>query len=324
MNKDIFVIVEHLKGQVADISYIMLAAARTLAGETGGEVIAVLLGQNAQGLANHLAADKVFYVDHPVLADFTSDAYLATLSALINENQPRAVLLGHTSVGSDVASGLSIRLDLPLIGQCLRIHTEGGTVKFVSQICGGKIMTETNMPETTTLVTVIPGGYKPEEGQSEKSPEVVSVPCPALEDLRVKLAQYIEPDVSDVDISKELVCIGIGRGIQNQDNIELAEELAKAMGGVVCASRPVVDQGWLPTTRLVGKSGKHIKPKLYIAFGISGAPEHIEGITDSETIIAINTDPNAPIFDIAKYGVNIDMFELIEVLTEQVQKAKGG
>jgi electron transfer flavoprotein alpha subunit len=171
---------------------------------------------------------------------------------------------------------------------------------------------------------MVPGGYKPEEGQSAQPPEVTPVAAPAFDGLRVTLAQYIEPEAGDVDISKEPILISVGRGIQNEDNLELAEELAKALGGVVCSSRPVVDQGWLPTSRMVGKSGQKVKPKLYLAMGISGAPEHVEAITDSELIIAINTDPNAPIFDLAQYGAEVDMTDLMEVLTELVEEAKGG
>jgi electron transfer flavoprotein alpha subunit len=321
MNQDIYVVTEHLRGQVADISYVMLAAARALAQGTGGNVTAILLGHNAQELAGDLAADRVLYVDDPALADFTSDAYLAALSALIGENKPRAVLLGHTSIGMDVASGLSARLGLPLVSQCQNVSRDG---KFLSQICGGKIMAEGDLPEPTALVTMVPGGYKPEEGQSAQPPEVTPVAAPAFDGLRVTLAQYIEPEAGDVDISKEPILISVGRGIQNEDNLELAEELAKALGGVVCSSRPVVDQGWLPTSRMVGKSGQKVKPKLYLAMGISGAPEHVEAITDSELIIAINTDPNAPIFDLAQYGAEVDMTDLMEVLTELVEEAKGG
>jgi electron transfer flavoprotein alpha subunit len=221
----------------------------------------------------------------------------------------------------DVASGLSARLGLPLVSQCRGISPDG---KFISQICGGKIMAEGNLPGPTALVTVVPGGYKPEEGRSAEPPKVTPATAPALEGLRVTLAQYIEPEAGDVDISKEPILISVGRGIQTEDNIELAEELAEALGGVVCSSRPVVDQGWLPTSRMVGKSGQTVKPKLYLALGISGAPEHVESITDSELIIAVNTDPAAPIFDVAQYGAEIDMLDLIEVLTEQVEEVKGG
>jgi electron transfer flavoprotein alpha subunit len=221
----------------------------------------------------------------------------------------------------DVASGLSARLGLPLVSQCQSLSADG---KFLSQICGGKIMAEGDLPGPTALVTMAPGGYKPEEGQSVEPPEVVRTAAPTLEGLRVTLAQYVEPEAGDVDISKEPILISVGRGIQNEDNIELAEELAEALGGVVCSSRPVVDQGWLPTSRMVGKSGQVVKPKLYLAMGISGAPEHVEAITDSELIIAINTDPAAPIFDIAQYGAEVDMTDLMEVLTELVEEEKGG
>ena len=325
MNEDIYVVIEHLQGHVADISYVMLAAARVLIQETEGNVVAVLLGHEAQDLAGNpsaglgqcLAADQVLYFDHPALADFTSDAYLETLTGLIGEEQPRAVLLGHTSMGMDVASGLSARLELPLVSQC---HSFSPNGKFVSQICGGKIMAEGDLPGPTALVTMVPGGFKPEEGQSAEPPQVVSRTAPELAGLRVTLKQYLEPEAGDVEISKEPILIAVGRGVQTEDNIELATELAEALGGVVCASRPVVDQGWLSTSRLVGKSGKQGKPKLYLALGISGAPEHVESITGSEMIVAINTDPAAPIFDVAQYGAEIDLLDLTEQLIEQIEE----
>ena len=319
MSQDIYVVIEHLQGQVADMSYAMLAAGRELAHGTGGNVLAVLLGRNAKDLARDFAADRVLYLDHEALAEFTSEAYQKTLADLISKEQPRAVLLGNTSIGADVASVLSMRLGLPLVNSCRSFTKEG---KFVSQICGGKIMAEGELPGPTALVTIVPGGYQPDQGRSAEAPPLTEVIVPALDALRVTLSKYIEPETGDVDISKEPLLIAVGRGIQNKDNIELAEDLAQAIGGVVCGSRPVIDQGWMPTSRLVGKSGKHVKPKIYFAMGISGAPEHVEAITASDTIIAVNTDPKAPIFDVAKYGIEMDIFELVEVLTEQVKQAK--
>jgi electron transfer flavoprotein alpha subunit len=232
------------------------------------------------------------------------------------------VLLGSTTIGSDVAGGLSIQLNAPLISQCEQIVVDGSAIKTVSKICGGKIMTETELPEETTLITMIPGGYAPEDGQGQGA-AVETVAAPSLDGLRVTLSSYIEPEAGDVDIEKEPIVIAVGRGIQTEDNIELAQDLADLLGGVVAGSRPVVDQGWLSTSRLVGKSGKQVKSKLYLTLGISGAPEHVEGITGSETIIAINSDPAAPIFDIAKYGVNVDLFDLIDPLIDAVSDAKG-
>jgi electron transfer flavoprotein alpha subunit len=329
MNQDIYVVIEHLREQVTEISFVMLAGARELAKGSGGNVVAVLLGHKAQGLVGSpsagsgqfLAADKVLYIDHPALADFTSDAYQKALTGLISKDQPQAVLFGSTSIGTDLASTLSIKLGLPLVSSCRSFTTDG---KFVSQICGGKIMAEGGLPVPTALVTMVPGGYKAEQGQSTQMPAVTQVEVPTLDSLRVTLVKYIEPEAGDVDIAKEAVLVSVGRGIQNQDNIVLAEDLAKALGGAVSGSRPVIDQGWLATSRLVGKSGKNVKPKVYLALGISGAPEHVEGITNSDTIIAINTDPVAPIFGVAKYGSEIDLFDLIEVLTEKVKQSKAG
>ncbi|HSG42110.1 MAG TPA: electron transfer flavoprotein subunit alpha/FixB family protein [Anaerolineales bacterium] len=319
MSQDIYVVIEHLRGQVADISYTMLAGAGELSKAVGGDVAAILLGKDSKELASNFAANKVLYLEHEALADFTPDAYQKVLADLISKDQPRAVIFGNTSIGSDVASVLSIRLNLPLVNACRNFTDDG---KFVSQICGGKIMAEGELPTPTALVTMVPGGYKPEGGQSGDAPPITVADVPALDALRITLSQYIEPEMEDVDISSEQLLIAVGRGIQNQDNIELAEDLAQALGGAVCGSRPVVDQGWLKTSRLVGKSGKYVKPKIYLAMGISGAPEHVEAITESDTIIAINTDPTAPIFDIAKYGVEGDIFELIEVLAEKVKQEK--
>jgi len=319
MNRDIYVVIEHLRGKVADISYVMLAAARDLARWSGGQVIAVLLGNNSTNLSNNFICDQVFYIDHPLLADFTQDAYQKTLAGLISEKQPRAILFGHTSIGTDIAGSLSAQLDLPLTSSCNTFTPKG---KFICQICGGKIMAEGSLPDTTTLITVVPGGYKPEQGQGAHAPQITTLPAPKLDGIRISLLQYIEPESTDVDIAREPLLISVGRGIQTQDNISLAEDLANAVGGIVCASRPVVDQGWLPISRLVGKSGKVVKPKVYLTIGISGAPEHVEAIMGSETIIAINTDVNAPIFNLAKFGTTTDLFDLVPVLTEKVLAAK--
>jgi electron transfer flavoprotein alpha subunit len=320
MSQDIYVAIEHLRGKVSDISFIMLAAANDLAHSTGGKAVAILLGHNAQDLAANLKADQVLYAEHPLFAEFNPQAYQKTLSYIIHEQLPRAVFFGHTTIGMDIAGGISAQLGIPLVSSVRNIGAGG---LLTSQICGGKILADCDLPEPIALITLIPGGYKPELGQASQSPTITPVALPSLDDVRMKLNRYIEPETSDIDISKEPLLIAVGRGIQTQDNISLADELAQALGGVVCASRPVVDQGWLPTSRLVGKSGSTVKPKIYLAIGISGAPEHVEAITGSNVIIAINTDPNAPIFNIAKYGTTADLFDLVPVLTERVKSLKG-
>jgi len=324
MSENILVITEHLQGHVLDITYVMLAGAHQLAEQTGGKVIAVLLGYKAQPLTKDFNADKVHSYDRPSLENFSPDAYLRVLEAEINEEQPHAVLFGHTTIGMDVASGLSARLNLPLISQVQHFdpgptgNAGAGGLNSVNQICGGKIMAKGTLPETTVLVTMVPGGYKLEDGQGP-TPSILEKQAPSLEGMRVRLSHYIEPDVSDVDIAKEPVLVSVGRGLQNEGDLELVERLANDLHGTVSSSRPLVDKGWLPTSRLVGKSGKAVKPKMYLALGISGAPEHVEAITGSDLIVAVNTDPDAPIFNIARYGVVMDMYELIEVLSNTLE-----
>jgi electron transfer flavoprotein alpha subunit len=323
VKQEIFVLIEHFRGQVTDISYTMLAAAHHIAEGLNSSVVAVLLSHNEQELANNLLANRVLYFDHPALADFSPSAYQRVLGELIYEHKPRLVLCGDTTMGVEVAAPLSIRLNIPLVSYCRSIYPHDGKLIFTSQICGGKIMAEGDLPGPTAIVTMIPGAFKAELGHSAQPPVVVwATPTSSLDDLPVRFKKYIEPNTNDVDITKEPILISVGRGIQNQDNIPIAQELADALGGVVCASRPVVDQGWLPTTRLVGKSGKRVKPKIYLALGISGATEHVEAIADSEMIIAINTDPGAPIFDLAQFGATVDLFDLLPALTENVRLVK--
>ena len=320
MTQDIFLLIEHIQGQVSDISYIMTAAASELADKVGGDVVGVLLGNGAENLKEGLALDKVIYCDDPALAEFTSDAYKQTLIALLGEHTPKAFFFGNTTLGADVSSSVASQMKFPIINSCIKISDSGA---ITSQICGGKIMVDSKLADGTTFITMNPGGYKPEDGQGGPPGETISFPAPDLGDLKVKLMQYIEPEPGDVDISQEKVLISIGRGIQTEDNVELAEELAELLGGNLCASRPVIDQGWLPTSRLVGRSGKKVKPDLYLCLGISGATEHSEAITDSKTIVAINSDPDAPIFDIAQYGIEIDLFDLIDPLLDHLKSIKG-
>lgn len=319
MNQDIFVCIEHLRGQVADISYMMLAAGRNVADHSGGEVVALLLGHNQEHLANYLGADKVWYTDHPDLEEFTSDIYLEVLASQIRSANPLLVLFGHSSVGMDLASGLSARLDLPIVSQCQKLAYDNGSLRFTSQICGGKMMAEGYIPQPSALLTMVPGELSPDQGRTDIVPEIIQQKAPELKERYIKLLQYLEPEAGDIDITRESILIAVGRGLQNRDDLELVEELAESMGGAVCGSRPIVDQGWLPTSRLIGKSGRIVKPQLYLALGISGAPEHVEGFSGSDLIIAINTDPNAPIYDVAHFGAEVDMLDLVEELTDQLE-----
>lgn len=322
MSQEYFVFIEHFRGQVTDISYMLLAQAQKLATADKGKVVAILTGSKAEGLSADLAADYVLYIDSPALAEYTGQACANAVSRIIHDKNPRVVLFGDTTIGAEMAGVLSARLGLPLVSSCLELAPQNSHIQFTTQICGGKIFAEGYLPEATTLVTMLPGRFKVEQGKSSKAPEVTIIAAPDLGSLKVTFKRYIEPESADVDITKQSVLVTVGRGIQQKDNLDLAEELAEALGTVVAASRPIIDQNWLPVSRLVGKSGKTVKPKVFLAFGISGAPEHAEGMTGSEMIIAINTDPAAPIFNIAKYGAEVDMLDLMPVLTEKIKEAK--
>ena len=185
MSNDVFVVIEHLRGKVSDISFVMLAAAREISSATGGEVLAVLLGLDVENLGNNLAADRVLYMNSPELANFTSETYQQAVSSLFQERHPRLVLFGHTSIGMDIASLLSVSLELPLVSSCLTIFGENGTLKYTSQLYGGKIMAEGNLPETSALITMVPGAFNPEDGQSPTAPEILAVDPPQFEELRI-------------------------------------------------------------------------------------------------------------------------------------------
>jgi len=321
MSGEVWVVVEALRSDVSEISYTMLAAGRVLATGLKSRLSALLIGHPLEKLAGTLgAADLVLGIEHPTLAEFNPEAYLRAATAAIEAHAPRVVLFGHTAIGTDLASGVAHRLHLPVVTSCRSFRFDGGEPQFSSLTCGGKITATGALPAPSCVVTVMPGGYKADEGRVSQAPPLEILPLPAgLETVRTSFNEFIEPPAGDVDIAKQEILVSVGRGIQNKDNIALVEALAKSLGGVVCGSRPVIDQGWLPITRLVGKSGKQVKPKLYLAVGISGAPEHLEGVSEADTMIAVNTDGKAPIFDVAHFGTTCNALELLPILTEKLR-----
>lgn len=316
MSNDVFVLVEHHEGSVTETTLELLAKARDLAGEAGGRAVACLLHSGASGLADGLPADAVLSVEHPSLERFIPEAYAAALAGLVSEREPRLTMIANTTVGMDVAGAVSARTGRPLIAYCTDLAFEGDETVGTSQVFGGKLNAEV-AAGGPALASVVAGSFKAAEGGG--SPEVESVSPSGLDDVKTRFLERVEPEVSDVDITSETILVSVGRGIGGAENIELAEELAEALNGTVSASRPVTDAGWLPKTRQVGKSGRTVKPKLYVACGISGAPEHLEGMGDAELIIAINTDEKAPIFDVAHYGTTEDLFDVLPALTEALQ-----
>lgn len=324
--RDVWVCVEHLGGAVAGHTYELLGKGSELAGALGGRLVAIVLGEGVHLLAGTLgAADSVLCVEDAALAGFTPQAHAAVLRSLAEQQAPRLLLFGATSMGMDLASLLSTTLRMPLVVNCKDIRIEDHRIVVTSQMCGGKLLCHAEIADAPAILTVLPGAFPAERGSSDRPPAVVQriAPPVPLEGLRMRLVRLLEPAAGDVDITRAPVLVAVGRGIQREENLPMAEDLARMLGGAVCASRPVVDQGWLPVSRQVGKSGMIVKPRLYLALGISGAPEHVEGMKDAELIIAVNADPKAPIFEIADYGAAIDMFELLPLLSQEIERAKG-
>lgn len=322
MANDVAVVIEHLEGAVAEVSFEMLAKGREVASSLGGRVVAVLAGHAVAPLVGQLgAADEVAVVEHQALAQYNPVAVERAVAEALRALAPRLTLVAYSSMGLDLAGGLSVGLGWPLCAYCKDVAVRDGRLQAVSQIYGGKLVAEASIEGEHAICAMLPGAAPAAAGRMTGTPAVKTVAPPPLDGLPVRFRRLIPPEAGDVDITREGILVSVGRGIGSQDSIALVEELAQALGAAVSASRPVVDQGWLPKGRQVGKSGLTVKPRLYLAVGISGAPEHIEGMRGAELIVAINTDPNAPIFDAAHYGVVADLFDVVPALTEKLRGA---
>jgi electron transfer flavoprotein alpha subunit len=313
MSGDIFVIAEHRDGAISETTFELLGRARAIAG--GGEVVAVLLGSGVANLAPALgAAARVIVVDGPGLAGVSPSACQAALVPLVRERRPALVLVANSGSGMDVAAGLSAALDLPLAAYAIDLAVDGNGPLVTCQLYAGKIQAKVRFAGGRGIVTVVAGSFPAEAGTGPGSPTVETVGLAATDD-RVRFIDLLRPEAGDVDITRESVLVSVGRGIGERDNIELVEALAAALGGAVSSSRPIADLGWLPRTRQVGKSGLKVKPKVYLALGISGAPEHLEGMRGADLVIAVNSDPRAPIFSVADYGAVADLLDVVPALT---------
>jgi electron transfer flavoprotein alpha subunit len=315
MGNDIFVITDHMDGTVTDISFEMVGMAKELASGFGGQVVAVMLGSGVSDLAGGFASDSTLYVDDPALVHFNPEAFGKVVEALVKEKSPRLVMFGWTATGMDLAAWLAARIDVPCITNVRNMTIDGDNLVISSQLYGGKMMAEVSPEGGTAVVAMAAGSFPAEKGQGSTSAEQLASPV-TLDGLKIRFVESVKPESTDVDITAQDKLVSIGRGIGGKENIELAEELAEVLGATVSASRPVVDAGWLPRTRQVGKSGQKVKPKLYLMLGISGAPEHLEGMSGAELIIAVNTDKNAPIFNVAHYGSTADLFDVAEEMLE--------
>jgi len=318
---EILVVVEHRKQQLADISYEMLSKGRQLADQSGNELVTVVVGKDIDKYVAEVSnwADKVLVVKEDKLQESLAEPYQKILSLLIKERKPILVLMGHSSFGMDLAPALAIDVGSALASDCTDISIENGNIIVSRLIYNGKVeATYSFAPCETIIATGRPGQFPIEEGQ--RKGKIEKIDSPLKEEIDYKRFEgYIEPpETGEVDITKSSILVSVGRGIKDKENIKMAEELAKVMGGELACSRPVSDNRWLAEAYHVGLSGKIVKPKLYLALGISGAFQHTVGIKGSETIIAVNKDPKAPIFAVADYGIVDDLFKVVPALTQRI------
>ena len=318
MAGDVLVVAEHLKGSLDDVTFELLAMGKTLAEQLGGSLIAALIG-GSEEMADQLgAADLVVSVGGAELRDFNPETHGVALETVVEAKTPRVVLIPYSSTGMDLASALAVRKGLAHAAFGTAV-TGGERITATSQLYGGKMDVVSDLGDGPCVVSVLAGSAAAEAGRAGGPPAAKeSLPAPETAG-RVRFKRLIEPEAGDVDITTQELLVAVGRGIGSKDDIEVAEELAEALGAAVAASRPLIDAGWLPKTRQVGKSGLKVAPKVYLALGISGAPEHIEGMKNAATIIAVNTDKHAPIFNFAHYGMTQDLFDVCEELTEAIE-----
>ena len=323
--KEIFVLAEHRQGELRDITFEMLTKGRQISQKTNADLTVILLGHNVKEFAKSLAdhAKKVLIIDDVRLENFNAETYQQVLSHLISERKPSLILIGHSAFGVDLAPSLATELSMPLATDCIDLKFEGERLVVVRQVYGGKVNVEAVLRKSEGyIVTLRPATFEVEEDKGAGG-EIVEIASPLSKDVTYKrFIEYVQPPAGEVDITAADIIVAIGRGIKDADNMPIVEKLAEALGGVLACSRPIVDKDWLPTDRQVGTSGKTVKPKLYVAVGISGAFQHISGMKNSDLIIAVNKDSKAPIFRVADYGIVEDLLKVVPVLTEKIKEEK--
>jgi electron transfer flavoprotein alpha subunit len=322
----ILAVLEQRDGAWNRMSFETLAAAQQIADELGVTANAAVLGSGISGLAGELASrklEKVYPVEHELLREYTPDAYIKSLRQLLDSVQPRVVLFPHTYQVRDFLPGLAAALGRVAVSDVVAHRVEAGQLIFVRQLFQGKLNADVRFqgdsPHFASLQAAAYRADKVLEGSAvleSFSPQLT----PA--DIRTKPLELFRESQRAVDLTAAEIIVSVGRGIKEAENIPVVQELAEALGAELAASRPICDAGWLPMERQVGSSGQTVTPKMYVAVGISGAIQHLVGMKGSRVVVAINKDPNAPIFEIADYGIVGDLFQVVPELTAAVKNVK--
>jgi electron transfer flavoprotein alpha subunit len=330
MSDSILVVVEQREGKLNRVSWETVTAGQAIAAATGWPLEAAVVGANATSIAAEVGAKKlgkVHAIGSPKLDPYTPDAFAAALKQFLASKQPRLVLMPHTYQVRDFVPKLATAMGRSVISDCIGFKHENGKLVFTRQMFQGKFAADVSFTgDAPWFVTFQNGAFrgdKAENGARAAPVETVNVEI-ADTVVRNKPQEVFKEAKQAVDLTQAEIIVAVGRGIKEQKNIEIAKQLADALGGDLAASRPICDSGWLPMDRQIGSSGQTVAPKLYLALGISGAIQHIVGMKGSRAIIAVNKDSEAPIFEIADYAVVGSLFDIVPPLTEEVKKAKAG
>jgi electron transfer flavoprotein alpha subunit len=325
---NILLITEQREGKWNRVSFETLAAAQQIAADAKGALRGVVIGKGVSSLADELAAkklDEVLLIEHDLLANYTADGFSHALRQVIEQLKPDLVLLPHTYQVRDFAPKLAASLGKGLVADCVGYRNDGGKLVFVRQMFQGRTAADVTFQGTAPwFATFQAGAFRADQaagGGAKAAVKKVSVELKP-EQIRTKPLELFREAKQAVDLTQSPIIVAIGRGIKEQANIPLAQKLAEVLGAEIAASRPICDEGWLPMERQIGSSGQTVAPKLYLALGISGAIQHVVGMKGSRCIVAVNKDANAPIFEVADYGIVGDIFEVIPALTEALEKAK--
>jgi electron transfer flavoprotein alpha subunit len=328
MPETILVIVEQREGKLNRVSWETLTAGQAIASETGWTLEAAVVGDGIGSIANEVAGKnvaKVYAVESPALKPYTPDAFSAGLKQFLTSKQPKLVLMPHTYQVRDFVPQLATAMGRTVISDCIGFRKDGDKLLFTRQMFQGKFAADVSFNcDAPWFVTFQNGAFrgdKVEAGAGAAPLETLRVDIPAAT-VRNKPQELFKEAKQAVDLTQAEIIVSVGRGIKEQKNIELAKQLADALGGEIAASRPICDSGWLPMDRQIGSSGQTVAPKLYLALGISGAIQHIVGMKGARSVVAINKDNEAPIFEIADVAVVGNLFDIVPPLIEEVKKAK--
>jgi electron transfer flavoprotein alpha subunit len=330
MADSILVIVEQREGKLNRVSWETLTAGQALAAETGWTLEAAVAGSGVSNFANEIAGKKVakvYAIESPKLEPYTPDAFAAALKQFISSKQPKLVLMPHTYQVRDFVPKLATAMDRTAISDCIGYKKDGDKLRFTRQMFQGKLAADVSFTcDAPWFVTFQNGAFRGDKVEAGAAAAPIETANVEIADgvIRNKPLEVFKEAKQAVDLTQAEIIVSVGRGIKEQKNIDLAKQLAEALGGELAASRPICDSGWLPMDRQIGSSGQTVAPKLYLALGISGAIQHIVGMKGARTIIAINKDSEAPIFEIADYAVVGNLFDIVPPLIEEVKKAKAG